>query len=285
MATTALGFDNFYTSTLSAGITASDTTVYLNALPTATEGYLVIEPDSSTQREIIYYTSKGANFVTLPSAAAGRGVGATTAQSHSSGVTAQMNVVAEHFEALQDGTSIADDAITAPKINFGGSGVGVWWEEIGRTSLSVAADVITVSSIPARKYLKILVRIFATGGTAGGVMTFNTDTGANYSQQGPHNGVNIAVVSQTAINIDNGVAASGSATMSEIEMINTSTQEKIGICNGSTINTAGAGTAPGQLTDAIAWHNTAAQISTITITNNGTGDFAGSSQVIVLGHD
>lgn len=116
MATTALGFDNFYTSTLSAGITASDTTVYLNALPTATEGYLVIEPDSSTQREIIYYTSKGANFVTLPSAAAGRGVGATTAQSHSSGVTAQMNVVAEHFEALQDGTSISNTAITAAKI-------------------------------------------------------------------------------------------------------------------------------------------------------------------------
>jgi len=116
MATPSLGFDNFYTSTLSAGITASDTTIYLNALPTATEGYIVIEPDSSTQREIIYYTSKGANFVTLPSAAAGRGVGATTAQSHSSGVTAQMNVVAEHFEALQDGTAISNTAITAAKI-------------------------------------------------------------------------------------------------------------------------------------------------------------------------
>ena len=116
MATVSLGFDNFYTSTLSAGITASDTTIYLNALPTATEGYIVIEPDSSTQREIIYYTSKGANFVTLPSAAAGRGVGATTAQSHSSGVTAQMNVVAEHFEALQDGTAISNTAITAAKI-------------------------------------------------------------------------------------------------------------------------------------------------------------------------
>lgn len=116
MATVSLGFDNFYTSTLSSGITSSDTTIYLNALPTATEGYIVLEPDSSTAREIIYYTSKGANFVTLPSAAAGRGVGATTAQSHSSGVTAQMNVVAEHFEALQDGTGISNTAITAAKI-------------------------------------------------------------------------------------------------------------------------------------------------------------------------
>lgn len=113
MATPNLGFQNWYSSTLSSGITASDTTIYLNSLPTPSEGYLVIEPDSDTNREIIYYTSKGANFVTLPSAAAGRGVGGTTAVSHSSGVTVQMNVVAEHFEALQDGTAFAVGGIGA----------------------------------------------------------------------------------------------------------------------------------------------------------------------------
>jgi hypothetical protein len=113
MATPNLGFQNWYSSTLSSGITASDTTLYLNSLPTPSEGYLVLEPDSTTNREIIYYTSKGANFVTLPSAAAGRGVGGTTAVSHSSGVTVQMNVVAEHFEALQDGTAFAVGGIGA----------------------------------------------------------------------------------------------------------------------------------------------------------------------------
>jgi len=113
MATPNLGFQNFFTTTLASGITASDTTIYLNSLPTPSEGYLVIEPDSSTNKEIIYYTSKGANFVTLPSVAAGRGVGGTTAVSHSSGVTVQMNVVAEHFEALQDGTAFAVGGIGA----------------------------------------------------------------------------------------------------------------------------------------------------------------------------
>ena len=113
MATPNLGFQNFFTTTLASGITASDTTIYLNSLPTPSEGYLVIEPDSATNKEIIYYTSKGANFVTLPSVAAGRGVGGTTAVSHSSGVTAQMNVVAEHFEALQDGTAFAVGGIGA----------------------------------------------------------------------------------------------------------------------------------------------------------------------------
>lgn len=100
-----LAFDNFYSTTLSSTITASDTTVYLNALPTASEGYLVIEPDSSSNREIIYYTSKGANYVTCPSAAAGRGVGGTTAVSHNSGSTTQMNTVAEMFEDIQGGSA------------------------------------------------------------------------------------------------------------------------------------------------------------------------------------
>lgn len=113
MATPSLGFQNYFTTTLASGITASDTTIYLNSLPTGSEGYLVIEPDSATNKEIIYYTSKGANFVTLPSVAAGRGVGGTTAVSHSSGVTAQMNVVAEHFKALQDGTAFAVGGIGA----------------------------------------------------------------------------------------------------------------------------------------------------------------------------
>lgn len=103
--TNNLAFDNFYSSTLSSTITASDTTIYVNALPTASEGYLVIEPDSSSNREIIYYTSKGANFVTCPSVATGRGVGGTTAVSHNSGSTVQMNTVAEMFEDIQGGTS------------------------------------------------------------------------------------------------------------------------------------------------------------------------------------
>lgn len=105
MATNNLAFDNFFSTTLSSTITASDTTVYLNALPAASEGYLVIEPDSSSNREIIYYTSKGANFVTCPSAASGRGVGGTTAVSHNSGSTVQMNTVAEMFEEIQNGNA------------------------------------------------------------------------------------------------------------------------------------------------------------------------------------
>ena len=157
MATPNLGFQNWYSSTLSSGITASDTTIYLNSLPTPSEGYLVLEPDSTTNREIIYYTSKGANFVTLPSAAAGRGVGGTTAVSHSSGVTVQMNVVAEHFEALQDGTAINADTLALSQINgsdeffpydFVASGCIWTGDAYGSTRLaSMTAGVVYINGV------------------------------------------------------------------------------------------------------------------------------------------
>lgn len=105
MALPALGFDNFYSSTLSGAISASDTVIPVNTVPTASVGYLVIDQDNAS-KEIIYYTSKGASSVTCPSAAAGRGVGGTTAVSHSSGATIKSNVVAEHFEALQDASAL-----------------------------------------------------------------------------------------------------------------------------------------------------------------------------------
>lgn len=104
MATPSLDYQNFYSSTLSSTITAADTTIYLDTLPTPTEGYLVIEPDSSSNREIVWYTSKGANFVTVPSSG-GRGVGGTTAVAHSSGATVNMNNVAEMWTAIKDGSA------------------------------------------------------------------------------------------------------------------------------------------------------------------------------------
>ncbi len=105
MATPNLSYQNFFTTTLSSSIVAGDTTIPLVSVPTPSEGYLVIEPDSSTAREIIYYTSKGASFVTCPSASAGRGVGGTTAASHASGATVQMNNNAEMWTAIQDGSA------------------------------------------------------------------------------------------------------------------------------------------------------------------------------------
>lgn len=107
MATSAYGWDSFYSSTLSSPITASDTTIPLVAAPTAQEGVLVIESNSSTNREIIYYTSVSGSSVICPSVGAGRGQEGTTAMAHSSGVSVKRNTTSRDFEVLQDGSAMA----------------------------------------------------------------------------------------------------------------------------------------------------------------------------------
>ena len=186
MATPNLGFQNFFTTTLASGITASDTTIYLNSLPTPTEGYLVIEPDSSTNKEIIYYTSKGANFVTLPSVAAGRGVGGTSAVSHNSGVTCQMNVVAEHFEALQDGTAFAVGGIGASAYADG------WAPILGSTPSSVTYNGnrnydLVFNSVDLTSTLSPGMRLKATRTVAAPTQCTDLESGSSqyYSKTSP----------------------------------------------------------------------------------------------------
>jgi len=113
MGTENLDVQNFYADSLKANITASDTVIPLNSVPSVNEGYLVISPDNPVLREIIYYTSVnvGAGTVTCPSAIAGRGQGGTSAKSHTTGEPVKMNIVAGHWRDLKDGRAIASNAI------------------------------------------------------------------------------------------------------------------------------------------------------------------------------
>jgi hypothetical protein len=179
---------------------------------------------------------------------------------------------------------INDSAVTAAKINFGGSGSGVWWEEIGRNTLTGVADTITVSSLPARKYLKVLVYLIDTGGTITGAMTFNSDTANNYAFRYSTDGAaDLTSTSTSSISVRPSTAAA--ASYSDIDIVNFSTEPKLVTLNSIQEGTSGAANAPNKLEMVGKWQNTSAQISSITLTNGGTGDYATGSAVIVLGHD
>lgn len=162
MATPSAGWDNKFSTTLTSGITASDTTIPLNALPTSTEGWLVIEPDSSTAWEVIYYTSKTGSAVVCPSAAAGRGQGGSTAASHSSGATVRCDTVAEMFEALQDATALTGVHTNNSNYAFDFVASGCVWsgDSYGSTkAASMTAGVVyingrrhTVAAVTARTF-------------------------------------------------------------------------------------------------------------------------------------
>jgi hypothetical protein len=98
--TTSISFQNFFSAQLSADISASDTDIPMDNIPNGSEGFLVIEPDSTTKREIIYYNSKTALKVICPSVADGRGQDDTSATTHASGSTVIMAPIAAYFETL-----------------------------------------------------------------------------------------------------------------------------------------------------------------------------------------
>jgi hypothetical protein len=113
MATKNLSLQNFYQDSLKDILNADDTIIYLNSVPTVSEGFLVISPDDPLKKEIIYYTStnSGAGTVTCPSVILGRGIGGTTAISHVSGEPVKMNITAEYWKELQTRISKAEQGI------------------------------------------------------------------------------------------------------------------------------------------------------------------------------
>jgi len=114
----AQGFTNFYESTLSGPISATDLVIPINTPPSVTEGWLLLDYDVPSKREFIYFTSKTGSNVTVPSLAVGRGRDGTTAIAHTQNAKVRMNVSAGMLKDIVDGIAIVDGAVTASKIDF-----------------------------------------------------------------------------------------------------------------------------------------------------------------------
>lgn len=178
------------------------------------------------------------------------------------------------------GSKLADSSVTSTKLDFGGSGAGVWWEEVGRTTLGSAGDTITVSSLPARKHLQIRF-IGIASGQIRALLRFNSDTGNNYDWRSSVNGGADSTVSATSgIEITD---AQSQDNFAVIDVQNVAAEQKSIVSNA--IRMPAAGTAPGRVESVGKWTNTSNAISSVTITNTGTGDFDTGSEVVVLGHN
>lgn len=188
--TSNLGMQDFFTTTLNGNVASGDTVINLNAVPTASEGYLVIDPNNPTTREVIYYTSKTSGSVTCPDATAGsgRGVGGTSVQAHTSGTLVEMRDVAEYWQALQNGESLSASAISSTNIatngvaaqNLATNAITLGYAQMtaasfttnSATPVQVTGLTVTVT-IPAGGR-RVRISVFSdgfTGGAAGAVAT------------------------------------------------------------------------------------------------------------------
>lgn len=155
---TNFGYQNFFSTTLTGDITSGTLSIGLATVPTPSSGILIIEPDSTSSREVIVYTSKGASTVTCP--ADGRGYSGTSAAAHLTGSTVIMAPVDKWFTALASGELSTDPIRTEGWFDFVASGM-VWsGDSYGSTrNASMTAGVIyingrrlTASAVTSRSF-------------------------------------------------------------------------------------------------------------------------------------
>ena len=153
MATSNIGFQSFYQSQLTSAISDTDLTIPLDTLPTPSEGYLVIESTVSAKREIIYYTSKTATAVVVPSGAGnGRGFDGTTAVSHTQGATVIMAPIGAMFgnQAIKDMLGVTTDV------------TGGW-------DLLASGTPSTITALGNRSYTVLIPSVDTTSATSVGM--------------------------------------------------------------------------------------------------------------------
>ena len=102
-----VNFSNFYESTISAILASGATSMTLSAAPTsdgtsniAAPYYLVIDPDNSSNREVVEVTA--ASGTTVSAMTRDKENRHTTEPTHVDGTTVRMAVVKEMFEDIHD---------------------------------------------------------------------------------------------------------------------------------------------------------------------------------------
>ncbi len=179
---------------------------------------------------------------------------------------------------------IGTDAVTAAKIDWASTGAngGIWWEELGRTTLNSTNATLSVT-VPARNYLHIRCMVIGTATTISPILRFNSDSSTNYSYRSSSNGgADATSTSQTSIPLVVFTGASWHAY--DIDIVDYSAVEKVAFIQILTNYTAGAGNVIDRREIVAKWANTSTQITSVSITT-AASTFASGSELVVLGHN
>lgn len=156
------------------------------------------------------------------------------------------------------------------------------WTRLSHVALSSAGDTLNSGTITACHKLKVVVHTFASGGNIKENIRFNSDSGNNYNRRRSNNGASDSSdTSQAQLEVY------GDTTEDRLLYMDiTNKSDKVKLVFGDyNINTVGAGNAPSRTEWVGKWQNTSAQITNITITNDGSGSYDTGSYITVFGDD
>lgn len=201
----------------------------------------------------------------------------------------EMNDLVENINALQNLSAFENDSIGAKLLDFNSnsndSNGGVWWEEIGRVSLTASGDSIGITGLPARRYLKIVGFLLATGGTVNAVLRFNGDSTNSYAWSlVSHAAAVSSATSTSSAALYDSTVVNNSSLLLDALIFNPTNTEKVINSTANSSSGPSAGSGVGFRSGVSKWSNTTQQINRIDILNtSGAGDFAVGSQFIILG--
>ena len=154
------------------------------------------------------------------------------------------------------------------------------WERLAHVALSGSGDVLDSGTFTAKKNMRVIIQTIATGGNIKENITFNSDTGNNYSRRRSNDGASDSTdTSQAQLEV-RGDEANDRYLI--LNIFNKSGEEKL-VIGEYNINTAGAGNAPSRCEWVGKYATKTGQITKIVCTNTGSGSYAAGSYITVLG--
>jgi hypothetical protein len=183
-------------------------------------------------------------------------------------------------------SQLQSDSVTATEIDFGGSGSGVWYEEIARVTLSSAADTMDTGTFAARKYLRIIIhQVASAGGTIDSNMRFNgvsTNVYRSSYQVMAAPGTSTDTGATSSVPLESSSVTANAMSQTIVDLINFSGYSVVGHYHNTNNTAASAMT---WLDGDFRYVDNGATVTSVQVINSGTGDMDIGSEIIVLGHD
>lgn len=205
-ASNALSMQDFFSTTLSGTISSTDTVLTLASVPTASEGFLVLELGTANQ-EIVYYNAKGASTVTCPSVARGRAQGGTTAVAHTTGASVKQTVNSDFWKELQNGNANTgmQTYFNEGTLNYVASGLIWTGDSLGSTRngsmtsgvVYIAGKRVTVAAVSAHTFTAskdTYVDVTTTSGNNTGTLVYTEASNNGASPALAASSVRLAIV-------------------------------------------------------------------------------------------
>jgi hypothetical protein len=166
----------------------------------------------------------------------------------------------------------------------GGAAASGGWVELARTTLGSGGDLVSVASLPDKRYYMILGD-YLPSSNFNGKYRFNNDSGSNYARRNSGNGASDSTaVSQTEFQTDT-IAGNNYEQFDIGYVSNLASKEKLIQMHTIKHDGNGAGTPVKRIESVGKWSNTSDAINRIDCVNAAAGSFASGSECVVLGWD